>query len=76
MEKHQLGPHNRRPELKLGPSCTARRDESDGNNEDVQKMVEELQEMSKCHLGNSPKYANHLLRTMYIYIYVCMYYTL
>ena len=31
-------PQNSRPEPRIGPSCTARRHESDGDNEDVRKL--------------------------------------
>ena len=35
-----MGSRNWRPEPSIGPTCTARRDEMDGDDEDVQKITE------------------------------------
>ena len=52
-EKVRLGPQNWRPELRIGPTSTARRDEYVGENDDFCKMAERVQGLTRWQLPSA-----------------------
>ena len=71
-EKVRLGPQNWRLELRIGPTCTARRDECVGENEDFWKMAERVQRLTRWQLP-STKSSAKLPSTRY-WLYIILYY--
>ena len=57
-------------ELRIGPSCTARRDERDGDNEDVRKRREHVRNCPDGSWKVHQKYAKYLLQTIRLYALV------